>query len=299
MEIDNLQIELNANQQFTLYGILSFLMFSVALDMQRTDFEQVWQQPRPVWVGFLLMWVLIPLWCLGLVWLWQPPLSIALGVILIAACPGGAVSNFATHWAGGTTALAVTTTTVTTLASVVTLPLIFWVGAKMLSNGAVQTQVSINFIELVQTVGILIFLPLVFGMFLAYRFPQMTVKLKKIIKPLSLIIFILFIIGALIGNLNNMKNYLHHIFWLNLVLNASAMLFGYGFSKLVKLSEAQARALTFESGLHNTALGLILVLTFFKGWGGMTLIVAWYGIWDLVTAFLLAWFWSRCLPNQV
>lgn len=295
MEIDNLQIQLNQNQQFTLYGILAFLMFSIALDMRNADFERVWREPRPVWVGFLLMWVVIPFWCLVLVWLWQPPLSIALGVMLIAACPGGAVSNFATHWAGGTTALAVTTTTITTLSAVVTLPFIFWVGTKIISAGTVQTQISINFTELVKIVTILIFLPLCLGMFLAHYFPKFITKSKKIIKPLSLIIFILFIIGALLGNINNLKNYLYHIFWLNLVLNASAMLLGYCFSKLMKLSEAQARALTFESGLHNTALGLILVLTFFKGWGGMTLIIAWYGIWDLVTAFLLAWFWSQHL----
>lgn len=297
MEIDNLQIQLNQNQQFTLYGILAFLMFSIALDMRNADFERVWRAPRPVWVGFLLMWVVIPCWCLVLVWLWQPPLSIALGVMLIAACPGGAVSNFATHWAGGTTALAVTTTTVTTLSAVVTLPFIFWIGTKILSAGTVQTQISLNFIELVKIVAILIFFPLCLGMFLTHYFPKFITKSKKIIKPLSLIIFILFIIGALLGNINNLKNYLYHIFWLNLVLNASAMLLGYGFSKLMQLSEAQARALTFESGLHNTALGLILVLTFFKGWGGMTLIVAWYGVWDLVTAFVLAWFWSRQLPK--
>ncbi len=297
MNVDNLQIQLNQGQQTILYIILAFLMFSVALDMRRADFERVWQQPRPVWVGLLLMWLLMPLWCILLTWLWQPPLSIALGVVLVAACPGGAVSNFATHWASGTTALAVTTTTITTLAAAVTLPLIFWGGAQLLAGQAMQTQISLNFAELVKMVVTLILFPLLLGMALSYWFPIFTNKLKKILKPLSLIVFVLFIVGALLGNFNNLKNYLHHIFGFNLVLNASAMLLGYAVAKLARLSEAEARALTFETSLHNTALGLILALTFFKGLGGMMLIVAWYGIWDLVTAFLLAWFWSRRLPQ--
>lgn len=293
MNVDELNIQLNQNQQITLYGILFFLMFSISLDMRRADFERLWHEPRSVWIGLFLMWVAMPLWCLLLMWWWHPPLSIALGVMLIAACPGGAVSNFATHWAKGATALAVTTTSITTLLSVLMLPLIFSVGAYFLSQGAVQTKISIQFVELVKIVSVLILLPLLCGMFLAHQFATFTSKLKKIIKPLSLIIFILFIVGALLGNLENLKNYLYHIFWLNVVLNFSSMALGYWGAKLAQLSEAEARALSFETSLHNTALGLILVLTFFKGWGGMALIVAWYGIWDLVTAFVLAWFWSR------
>jgi BASS family bile acid:Na+ symporter len=221
-----------------------------------------------------------------------------MGMILVSACPGGNVSNYATHVAKGNTALAVTTTSVSTLASILTLPAIFWMGASLIPNlNNLKQNICINPLDIIQIVATLMLIPLIIGMFMNYRFPSFVAVIKKPVKILSLIIFIGFIVGALMGNLANIKNYLKSVLVLTVIFNLLALMLGYFVSKMAKLSEADARAITFETGIHNTTLGLILVFQFFDGLGGMALIVAWYGIWDLITAYLLAHFWSKRSPN--
>jgi BASS family bile acid:Na+ symporter len=292
--VDNLRIHFDPNQRFLLNILLGFLLFGVALDIQKSDFEVLLKHPKAVLVGLLSQWFLVPTLTIALVYLFQPPTSVAMGMILVAACPGGNVSNYATHVAKGNTALAVTTTSVSTLASILTMPMIFWAGASLIPNlNNLQQNIYINPLDIIQIVATLMLIPLTIGMFMNYHFPLFVSKIKKSVKIVSLLIFIGFIVGALIGNWENIKNYLKFVFVLTVIFNLLALILGYFVAKLTKLSEADARAITFETGIHNTTLGLILVFQFFDGLGGMALIVAWYGIWDLITAYLLAHFWSK------
>jgi bile acid:Na+ symporter, BASS family len=292
--VDTLRIHFDPNQRFLLNILLGFLLFGVALDIQKSDFEVLLKHPKAVLIGLLSQWFLVPALTIALVYVFQPPTSVAMGMILVSACPGGNVSNYATHLAKGNTALAVTTTSVSTLASILTMPTIFWIGASCIPNlNHLNQNIYINPSEIIQIVATLMLIPLSLGMFMNYRFPLFVAKIKKPVKIVSLIIFIGFIVGALMGNLANIKDYLKSVFVLTVIFNLLALMLGYFVSKMAKLSEADARAITFETGIHNTTLGLILVFQFFDGLGGMALIVAWYGIWDLITAYLLAHFWSK------
>jgi bile acid:Na+ symporter, BASS family len=292
--VDTLRIHFDPNQRFLLNILLGFLLFGVALDIQKSDFEVLLKHPKAVLIGLLSQWFLVPALTIGLVFVFQPPTSVAMGMILVSACPGGNVSNYATHLAKGNTALAVTTTSVSTLASILTMPAIFWIGASFIPNiNSLKQNIYINPLEIIQIVATLMLIPLSLGMFMNYRFPSFVDRIKRPVKIVSLIIFIGFIVGALMGNWANIKEYLKSVFVLTLIFNFLALALGYFVSKMAKLSEADARAITFETGIHNTTLGLILVFQFFDGLGGMALIVAWYGIWDLITAYLLAQFWSK------
>jgi bile acid:Na+ symporter, BASS family len=292
--VDTLRIHFDPNQRFLLNLLLGFLLFGVALDIQKSDFEVLLKHPKAVLIGLLSQWFLVPALTIALVYVFQPPTSVAMGMILVSACPGGNVSNYATHLAKGNTALAVTTTSVSTLASILTMPTIFWIGASCIPNlNNLKQNIYINPLEIIQIVATLMLIPLSIGMFMNYRFPSFVAKIKRPVKIVSLIIFIGFIVGALMGNWANIKNYLKSVFVLTLIFNFLALALGYLVAKTAKLSEADARAITFETGIHNTTLGLILVFQFFDGLGGMALIVAWYGIWDLITAYLLAHFWSK------
>ncbi|MEO0042165.1 MAG: hypothetical protein RL329_1613, partial [Bacteroidota bacterium] len=261
---------------------------------QKSDFEVLWKHPKAVFIGLMAQWFLVPALTLGLVYLLQPAPSIAIGMILVSACPGGNISNYSTHLAKGNTALAVTTTSVSTLASILTLPTIFWIGSSFIPNlNSLKQNIYINPLDMVQIVAMLMLIPLILGMGLNYKFPLFVAKIKKMVKLLSLLIFVGFIVGAILGNWENIKNYLKEVFVLTLIFNFLALFLGYLIAKMAKLSEGDARAITFETGIHNTTLGLILVFQFFAGLGGMALIVAWYGIWDLITAYLLAHYWSK------
>jgi bile acid:Na+ symporter, BASS family len=292
--VDQLKINFNSNELLLLNICLGFLMFSISLDIRRSDFEALWRSPRAALLGLFAQLVLMPALTVGLIYLFQPPTSVALGMVLVAGCPGGNISNFATNLAKGNTALAITTTSLSTLLAVVTTPLIFALGSMCVPNvGALKQEIYISPLEMVKIVATLMLFPLVLGMVLHQHFPLLIARIRRSVKILSLLIFFSFIIGALIANWDNLLHYVGKVFWLVLLLNGSALALGYFWARLNRLSIADARAITFETGIHNTALGLILIFNFFHGLGGMALVAAWYGIWDMVTALLLGSFWGK------
>jgi bile acid:Na+ symporter, BASS family len=232
--------------------------------------------------------------------LFNPPPSVALGMVAISACPGGNNSNYTTYLAKGNTALAVTTTSISVLACIVTMPLYIWLGAKVIPNmESLNRDVRLNVLDMVRIIGLLILLPLILGMAMREKFPALTEKIYKPFKTTSLILFFGLIAAALVANLQNVINYVGKVFWIVAVLNAIAFAIGYFFGKINKLSEADCRALTFETGIHNVTLALIVIFNFFDGLGGMALVAAWYGIWDLMTGFGLANYWGRRAPKMV
>jgi len=125
-------------------------------------------------------------------------------------------------------------------------------------------------------------------MFLNRRFPVVIARIRPWVQRISLLIFFIILVLALFGNRDNLGNYLGFVFLLVLVHNIVAISNGYLLGRLARLPELDCRTLAFESGVHNTALGLLLIFRFFNGLGGMALIAAWWGIWDLVTGLGLA-----------
>ena len=292
--VDNIKINFNPDNLLVLNAILALLMFSIALDIRKDDFEMLWKNPKPAIVGMFGQLIILPLMTIARVFIFNPPPSVALGMVAISACPGGNNSNYTTHLARGNTALAITTTSVSVLVCIVTMPLYIWLGSKVIPNMAsLQRDVSINPLDMVAIVGGLILTPLVVGMFINSRFPAFANLIRKPFKILSLIMFFGLIFGAIGSNLENIANYIGEVFFIVLILNALAYIIGYYNGKLNKLSEADCRALTFETGIHNVTLALIIVFNFFDGLGGMALVAAWYGNWDLMTGFSLAIWWGR------
>lgn len=292
--VDAIKINFNPDNLLVLNIILALIMFGIALDIRREDFQFLWQNPKPAFIGMIGQLLILPAVTVGLVFIFQPPPSVALGMIAISACPGGNNSNYSTHLAHGNTALAVTTTSISVLTCIVTMPLYIWLGAKVIPNVAsLNREVVINPWDMIKIVGGLILTPLVIGMFVSSRFPSFTGYIRKPFKILSLIMFFGLIIGAMAANLANMVKYVGSVFFIVLILNALAYAIGYYWGKINKLSEADCRALTFETGIHNITLALIIIFNFFEGLGGMALVAAWYGIWDLMTGFALALWWGR------
>jgi BASS family bile acid:Na+ symporter len=292
--IDTIKINFSQDNLLMLNVILAFIMFSIALDIKREDFEMLWRNPKPAIVGMIAQLLLMPLATLTLVFIFNPPPSVSLGMVAISACPGGNNSNYSTHLAKGNTALAITTTSLSVIACIFTMPLYIWIGSKVLPNlDLLKQEVYINPMDMFKIVGLLILLPLFIGMFLRHRYPVFTNRIQKPFKSLSMVLFFALIFGALAANFNNIVNYVGSVFLVVFVLNAVALALGYYFAKLNKLPEADRRAITFETGIHNVTLALIIIFNFFDGLGGMALVAAWYGIWDLLTGFGLALWWGK------
>lgn len=292
--IDSIRINFNQDQLFLLNICLGFLMFGVALDLKIDNFKTILKYPKATFVGLTSQWILLPIVTLILILVFQPPTSMALGMILVASCPGGNVSNYAVHLAGANSALSVLLTSITTLGAVILTPLYFTYLAPFVPGAAsFESSIQLNATEMVITIIQLIVFPLALGMFLNDRFPKLCKVIQQPVKTLSMIIFLGFVVVAIYSNFDNIVNYLHLVFLLVLIHNGLALLTGYWFARLNHLQENDARAVSIETGIQNSGLGLILIFNFFDGIGGMALIAAWWGIWHLIAAFSLAMIWGK------
>lgn len=292
--IDQIVINFNEDQMILLNICLAFIMFGVALDMKLEDFKFIKTNPSKVLFGLCSQLILLPILTFVLIKLFNPPLSVALGMVLIATCPGGNMSNFFVAVSKANIALSITLTTIVTLGATFLTPLNFSIWSNFIPDvEKIGQSISIDPFAMVLIIIQLILIPLFFGVLVSYKFPVFTNKIKRTVRTLSVLIFFGFIIFALIGNFSNIKTYLQFVFFIVLVHNALALLTGYSFARLIGLSEYDSRAISMETGIQNTGLGLVLIFNFFDGLGGMALIAAWYGIWDLVSGYLLALYWGR------
>ena len=292
--IDALQLKFSPESLFTLNVILGFIMFGVALELQWSDFKRVWRYPRSSLVGLLAQFIALPALTYGLVWLIRPQPSMALGMMLVAACPGGNISNFISLLARGNAALSVSLTAISTLLAVILTPLNFTFWAGLYPPAAnLLSEIYLSFPEMVKTVSLLLALPLVLGMYTRYKWPEVAQKITRPIRILSLVFFAGFVVIALRNNFSIFTEYLGYIFGLVLVHNLVALTSGYSLAALFRLEDADRRSLSIETGIQNSGLALILIFNFFGGLGGMAIVAAWWGIWHILAGLALAYFWSQ------
>ena len=292
--IDQLRINFSPEALKILNGVLALLMFSIALDIRIDDFRQLARQPKPALVGLLSEYLYLPIVTLALVYIVEPAASIALGMVLLAVCPGGSTSNYATYLARGNTALSVMLTSVTTLGAAVITPFAFDLWQRFLpARVRSEIQLSIDFADMALTVFFLVIVPVIIGVGLNELRPSWADRLRKPFKILSGLIFIGFVALAVAGNLPQISQYLGVIFGLTAAHNGLALLGGFAVATLFGVSRSNRRTITLETGLQNSGLGMTLVFTFFDGLGGMAIVLAWWGIWHLITGFTLAYLWGR------
>jgi len=298
-DIDSLRINFSEDQLLLLNICLAFIMFGISLDLTPSDFKRIFKYPKSVITGLTSQLVLMPVLTMFLIWILPVQGSIALGMILAASCPGGNISNFATKLSKGNTALSITLTSFVTVFAIFTTPINFSIWANVFdSTRGLLHSIEMNPWTMVKSVGMLILVPLLIGMFIGDRFPKFRDKINRPIRIMSLFIFIGFIVAALFGNLSHLYAYLKIVFFIVLVHNGLALLMGYSFASLLRLPETDRRAISLETGVQNTGLGLILVFNFFSELGGMILIVAWWGVWDLVSTLFISLYWSKRSPKS-
>ncbi len=292
--IDSIQINFNPDQLFLLNICLAFLMFGVALDIKISDFRYILKKPKLAIIGLTSQLILLPILTIILARLFNPPPSVALGMVLIAACPGGNVSNFMVHLSKANAALSVMLTSITTISAVILTPIAFGFWSSFIpGTESLREAISVNPFDMIKTIILLIFIPLIFGMYINHRFENFANKIRNGIKIFSILIFMSFVVFAMIGNYENIIDHVGKVFWIVLVHNSLGFLMGYYWARSFKVEQRDARAISIETGIQNSGLGLILIFNFFGGIGGMAMITAWWGIWHLVSGFFLAMWWSR------
>lgn len=293
-ELDNIQLNFNDSTIIIMNISLGIIMFGVALALSLEDFKRLVKMPKLVIVGFLSQFLVLPLITFVLVWILKPIPSVALGMFLIAACPGGNISNFISTLAKANAALSVTLTAIATTFAAFLTPLNFTIWASLYADTQpLLIEFEVDFLDMLIKVFTLLGIPLLLGLTFKYKFPELTTKIIKPIQRLSLLIFLAFIIFAFLGNWKNFLNVIHLIFFLVLIHNLIAFLTGYGIGRLFKFEKPDKRTLAIETGIQNAGLGLVIAIGLFKNLGGMIVVLAWYGIWDMIAGLGLAFFWSK------
>jgi BASS family bile acid:Na+ symporter len=297
-ELDAVRLNFSPESLVALNFILAFVMFGVALDMKWEDFRGIRAAPRAVLIGMAAQFLLLPAAAWALTMLLRPQPSIALGVILVACCPGGNISNFLTNFARGNTALSVTMTAFSTVGALFFTPFnaSLW-GSLNPATDAILRKIAIDPLEMFAAVAVLLVIPALAGMSVAHRFPRFAARARRPFRILSIGIFVAFVVLALAANWDYFLRYTSRVVIAVFVLNALGLSLGYFAARSVRLPPADRRAVSIEVGIQNSGLGLILIFNFFGGLGGMAITAAWWGIWHILSGLALATWWRRHPPT--
>jgi BASS family bile acid:Na+ symporter len=300
INIDAIKINFDSAGLWVLNIAIAIIMFGVALGISTDDFKRLLKKPKILFIGVLSQFFLLPAFTFIAILIIEPHPSFALGMLLIAACPGGNVSNFFSKMAGGNAALSVSLTAFATLICIFMTPfnLQFWGSLYEPTNEILQT-VSLNPIALFKLVAVILGIPLIFGMLIKYYHSEMAEKIEKVLKPLSMLVFIALISIAFSQNLEVFINHIHHVILLVIFHNIFAYILGFYTAKSFGLNPQDTKTIAMETGIQNGGLGLLLVFGFFEGLGGMALLAAFWGIWDVFSGILLATYWGRSTQEAV
>ena len=304
--LDNLDVHMGGNGgMIALNIVLAIVMFGVALGIKPKTFIDILKSPRSVIIGIVCQLLLLP----ALTFLltitfknWLSPM-ISLGMILVASCPGGNISNFITSLSRGNTELSVSLTAFNTAACVFTTPLNFAFWGNMYINFAgkrdmVLPELQIPLSDVFVTIVVILGIPLILGILCSQYLPKLATSLKKPMQYLSIAFFIAMVLIAFGGNFGVFIKCIRYIFLVVLVHNLLALGIGFGTSTLLKTPYKDRRTITIETGIQNSGLGLALLLNphifnpeIWANNGGMLIITAWWGVWHIVSGLTLAWLW--------
>lgn len=294
MHVDDIQLNFSEESLTVLNICLGIIMFGVALDLRWADFKRLLSEPKSTLTGVISQFLLLPALTFLVVWLFKPDPSLAIGMMLVAACPGGNISNFMCQMAKGNVALSVSLTAIATILAIFMTPLnfTFW-GGILPETSALLKEIEIDALDMFKTIFVLLGLPLIAGMLFNQYLPKITAKIKKPVKVLSILFFVAIVVFAFKNNYQQFLDYIHLVALLVLAHNAIGLSAGFGFAYLMRLPKEDRRSISIETGIQNSALALILIFNFFDGRGGMALIAAWWGIWHIISGLTIATIWSR------
>lgn len=292
--IDAVRLSFDPSSLIALNVILALIMFGVALELKLSDFRRVFREPRAGVVGLTTQLVLLPAVTFLVTLVTDLPPSVELGMMLVAACPGGNVSNFMTAYARGNTSLSISMTAVVTTAAIITTPfnVAFW-GSLNPATAPLLREISISPVDMGTVVALIIGIPVVVGMAVHHYKPDLARKMIKPFKIGSLCFLALFILIALAKNAGPARDYLPQIAGIVVAHNLIALGLGRAMGELARLGEPEKRTLTIEVGIQNSGLGLVLIFSFFEGLGGMAVVAAFWGIWHLIAGIALGQYWRR------
>lgn len=281
-------------QQAILIAVLATMVFAVSLDLRVDDFRYVARHPLAVGIGLVAQFVLLPLATLGVTLVLDLPAPVEAAMLLVASCPGGALSNVVTHFGRGNLALSLSISAVSNLLALIFTPLNFSlaIAANPATAGWVRS-IAVDPRDLVISLVLLLAVPMIAALLTSRLAPVVATRISKPLENFALIALFLFIVGAVAGQWRNFLMALTGILPLVIAHNALGLGLGWGASALAGLNTADRRAVTIEGGMQNSGLALGIIAAQFNSDLEMVGIAGLWGVWHIVSGGTLALLWRR------
>lgn len=293
-DVDSVRIAFDEASLTTLRIVIAAILFGVALDTRLEDFARAIRRPGTIAIGLAAQFLLLPAITFVLTLVLDLRASLALGLILVACCPPGNVSNILTHRAGGDVALSVSMTAVGNVLSIFLMPVNVALWGSLHPTGRdVLRDISLEPLDMLSEVGLVIGVPFVLGLAIVRWLPRVAEVGKRVVGPLAFLGLTGIIVVGVSNNWDTFVTYIGLVVIAVFLHDALALALGYGIGRATRLPESSTKAMTFEVGIRNAGLGLLLVFTYFDGLGGMALVAAWWGIWDIIAGLVVATLWRR------
>lgn len=233
---------------------LFIIMLSMGLGLTLHDFKRVLIEPKAVILGLIAQLILLPILGFILATIFPLPPQLAVGVMILAACPGGPTSNLVTYLIRGNIAVSITLTAISSLVTIFSIPIVVNLAMQHFIGEGVSLQLS--FFNTVLQIAVITIIPVSLGMLLHYYTPQFAAKMEKMVKWLSLFFLSLIIVGLLLKEKENVVSFFLQVGGVTLTLNIVSMALGYGLATVSKLDKADARAIAVEVGIQNGTLAI-------------------------------------------
>ena len=269
---------------------LAFIMFALGLGLTSADFLRVAKQPRDFFIGAISQIILLPIVAFVLINIWDISPELAIGVMIIASAPGGVTSNILTHFAKGDVALSISLTAIISLLCIFTIPFIVFTSVELLNHKNLDQQISIAAMS--RDMFLIVTVPVLLGMMLRNFVYNFSVKFEPLAKKISMLLFILVLIGAIVAEKDNVVSYFAQAGLVTLSLNVVMMFLAYFVAQLFASGVSQKKSITIECGLQNGTLAIFVATSIFDG-GIYVIPAATYSLIMFATSLIFVYFVKR------
>ncbi len=269
---------------------LFIIMFGMGLSLVVADFKRIALYPKATLIGLTNQLVFLPIIAFGIISLLNLSPRVAVGFMLLAACPGGTTSNLITHISRGDTALSITLTAISSFISVISIPLI--VSYSLIYFVGEGQTITLPVLQTIAQILIITIIPVSIGMLIRHFFPDFSEKMDKPTRIFSSVIFILIVLSIVATNTDIIRDYLFEFGGVSLLLIITTMGLGFFTAKLFKLNLPQSISISIESGIQNSTLAIVIATSILKQ-NDMSLPAAIYGLLMFIPGGLMMWYFGR------
>jgi len=266
---------------------LAFIMLALGLGLTGTDFLRVLKQPKDFFIGAISQIILLPIIAFILIKIWSISPELAIGVMIIAAAPGGVTSNILTSFAKGDVALSISLTAIISLLSVVTIPFIVLTSLNLLNAENLFSDISLTSMAL--NMFLIVTVPVIIGMLFRRFATNIAIKFEVVAKKISIVLFVIVLLGAILAEKENVASYFAQAGLITLVLNIVMMIVAFYLAQLLDTGIAQKKCIAIECGLQNGTLAIFVATSLFGG-GVYVIPAATYSLIMFATSLIFVFF---------